>query len=238
MMRAVREEGTSMGKPSILAGLLGLSGLAPQPYPPPFPREGAIKLLENERVVVWDVSWEKGKPTPMHEHRLELAGVFLADGAVKITEAGGAERMSDRSPVGTVTYGERGVLHREEGMSDTPRRAVIVELKDFTPAPLDERPPGVAPAFPREGARRLLDNRRLSVWDYQWVPGRPVPLHFHDKDTVVVFLEPGRLRSTPPGGEPVESARRFAEVLFNRRNRSHSEESVEGTPRAIVFELK
>lgn len=27
------------------------------PLPPPFPRDGATKLLENDRVVVWDVAW-------------------------------------------------------------------------------------------------------------------------------------------------------------------------------------
>src|SRR6185436_468101 len=28
-----------------------------QTYPPPYPRAGTTKLLENDRVVVWDVSW-------------------------------------------------------------------------------------------------------------------------------------------------------------------------------------
>jgi len=219
------------------ATLLTLGSMAAQAYPPPFPREGAKKLIENERVAVWEVEWQKGRATPMHEHPYDVVGVFLADGAVKITEPGGAVRMSDRSPLGMVTYGAKGVLHSEEGVSDQPRRAIIVELKPVTPPPITP-PSGVPVAFPRQGAKSLLDNPRVSVWDYQWVPGKPVPLHFHDKDVVVVFVEAGRLRSFPQAGEPTVSPARFGEVRFNPRNRTHSEESVEGTPRGIIIELK
>lgn len=206
-------------------------------YPPPFPREGATKLIENERVVVWEVEWTKGRPTPMHEHRLEVVGVNLADGAVKQTFPDGTSRLSERSPVGEASFGARGIIHREEGISDALRRAVLVELKD-SPSPPVEVKPTVPLAFPREGAKRLIENARVSVWDYTWTPGKPVPLHFHDKDVVVVFVEAGKLRSTPPGGEAQVTARRFGEVSFNPRNRTHSEEAVEGTPRAIIIELK
>ena len=53
----------------LAAGLL----FAFSTYPPPFPREGATKVLENESVVIWDVTWENGKPTPMHQHPVERA---------------------------------------------------------------------------------------------------------------------------------------------------------------------
>jgi quercetin dioxygenase-like cupin family protein len=225
------------GEPLIIApAVVALWGLA-QPHPPPFPREGATRLIENERVVVWDVSWKKGVPTPMHEHRLDLTGVFLADGAVKITAPDGSVRMSESSPLGVVTYGGKGVVHSEEGVSDNPRRAILVELKDHPVPPL-EPPPGVTRAFPRDGAKSLLDNERVSVWEYLWLPGQPVPLHFHDKDVVAVFVEAGQLKSTPLEGEPTLGRRVFGEVLFNPRGRAHSEETIEGTPRAIIIELK
>ena len=211
--------------------------LLAQTYPPPFPREGATKLIENDRVVVWEVVWQKGKPTPMHQHPLDVAGVFLADGAVKIRTPDGQVRLREHSPIGEVTFSAKGVTHSEEGVSDSPRRGIIIELKD-TKVSAIAGPPGVPLAFPREGAKSLLDNPRLSVWDYQWVRGKPVPLHFHDKDVVVVFIEPGGLRSFPQGGEPTVSARKFGEVSFNPRNRTHSEESIEGTPRGIIIELK
>jgi quercetin dioxygenase-like cupin family protein len=222
---------------SALFPALALALASAQTYPPPFPREGARKLVENERVVVWEVEWQKGKPTPLHQHPLDVVGVFLADGAVKITAADGTVSQSEKSPIGEVTYGGKGILHQEEGVSDAPRRAVIVELKEVSVPPLSP-PAGVPPAFPREGARLRLDNPRVAVWDYQWKPGKPVALHFHDKDVVVVFIEAGKLRSTPQNGEPTLSPVGFGEVRFNPRNRAHSEETVEGTPRAIIIELK
>ena len=69
----------------------------PQDYPPPFPREGATKVFENESVTVWDVTWKAGVPTPMHQHRLELVGVTLVPGTVRVTLPDGATRVSDVS---------------------------------------------------------------------------------------------------------------------------------------------
>jgi hypothetical protein len=34
-----------------------------QVFPPPFPRDGATKIFENDRVIVWDVAWLK-QPYP------------------------------------------------------------------------------------------------------------------------------------------------------------------------------
>ena len=209
-----------------------------QAYPPPFPREGATKLIENERVVVWEVEWQKGRKTAMHEHKLDLVGVFLADGQTRIVQPDGTSRVSEHSPLGEVTFGARGVIHSEEGVSETPRRAILVELKDAHVEPVEPRP-GTPVAFPREGARKLLENDRLLVWGYEWTPGTRIPVHFHDKDVVVVWLAPGKLRSMPVDGEPTVSTRRFGEVTFNPRNRVHSEESIEGTsPRQVIIELK
>src|SRR6516164_9301645 len=38
------------------------------PYPLAFPREGVKKILENDRVIIWDYTWTIGKPTVMHFH--------------------------------------------------------------------------------------------------------------------------------------------------------------------------
>ena len=44
--------------------------------PPPFPRPGTTKLLENDAVAVWNVSWLKQK-FPLHTHRYDLVGDCL-----------------------------------------------------------------------------------------------------------------------------------------------------------------
>src|SRR5947209_20588946 len=55
---------------------------SPQPaqtYPQPFEREGSTKLLENNRVIVWDVSWLK-RAYPTHRHLYDYAGIYYTDG--------------------------------------------------------------------------------------------------------------------------------------------------------------
>ena len=48
-----------------------------QEYPHAFPREGTKKLLENDRVTVWEVNWLRNIPQPYHRHRYDMAGVYL-----------------------------------------------------------------------------------------------------------------------------------------------------------------
>jgi hypothetical protein len=54
--------------------LLLLLGAPFQNLPHAYPREGAKQLIDNERVTVWDVTLEKGKPSPMHQHKYDLVG--------------------------------------------------------------------------------------------------------------------------------------------------------------------
>ena len=39
--------------------------------PPPYPREGATKVFENDRVQVWDIAWLK-QQYPLHHHVYDL----------------------------------------------------------------------------------------------------------------------------------------------------------------------
>ena len=88
------------------------------------------------------------------------------------------------------------------------------------------------------GARKILENDRVIVWDYSWSPGVATPMHFHDKDVVVAYLEDGDLKSTSVEGNVVINAYKFGVVTFNRRNRTHTETLVRGKQRAIITELK
>jgi hypothetical protein len=72
--------------------LLALALMA-QSYPPPFPRPGVTKLLENNRVIAWNVVWPKGQPTALHRHIYDLAGVYYASGDRLITDADGTKRF-------------------------------------------------------------------------------------------------------------------------------------------------
>jgi len=119
----------------------------------------------------------------------------------------------------------------------SPKHAIVVDLKDAAVAPLENKTPYPL-AFPRPGVKKLVDNNRVFIWDYTWMPGQPTPMHFHDKDVVVVYLADGQLKSTTPDGKSEVNTISFGLTKFNAPNRSHSEEVVKGSAHAIMVELK
>jgi quercetin dioxygenase-like cupin family protein len=208
-----------------------------QSYPPPFPRENAKKVVENERLVVWDVTWPKGKPTPMHQHSADLAAVFVAPGVVKVITPDGDSQIGAPTEFGDILFLSKGVIHQEEGVSDSPRRGILVELKDVNVPPLPPKP-GIPLSYPREGGKKLDENSRVTFWEYRWMPGRPVPMHFHNKTAVTVFLEPGQMKSVTPNGMVETYDVAVGTVRVANPGRIHTEEAVKGSPRAIAIELK
>jgi hypothetical protein len=114
---------------------------------------------------------------------------------------------------------------------------IVIELKN-TQIPAHPNTTKYPLAFPRPGSRKLLDNDRVIVWDYSWSPGVPTPMHFHDKDVVVTYLEDGALRSTGPDGDAVVNPHYFGFTKFNAGDRAHTEELIRGKGRAIIVELK
>lgn len=115
--------------------------------------------------------------------------------------------------------------------------AVVIELKDAKVAPLPN-PTKYPLAFPRPNVKKVLENDRVMIWDYTWTSGVPTPMHFHDKDVVVVYLADGELRSTEPDGKSVVNPHYFGFTKLNSRDRAHTEELIKGTGRAIIVELK
>ena len=116
-------------------------------------------------------------------------------------------------------------------------RAIVIDLKDHSVPPI-QNTSGYPLAYPRPGSRKLLDNERVTVWDYAWTTGVPTPMHFHDKDVVVVFLEDGDVKSTTPDGRSTVSTYTAGTVRFNAGNRAHFETLVRGKQHAIITELK
>ena len=205
--------------------------------PHAFPREGVKQIFDNERVTIWDVTWIKGKPSPMHRHKYDLVGVYLVGSPIKVTLPDGTARES-KVVEGFVLYQPKGVTHIEEGLvDDNPRPAILIDLKDHEAAPIPNTS-GLPNAFPREGAVNRLENDRVVIWDYRWTPGRPTPMHFHDRDVVVVVMEGGELESTTPDGKSRVTRVARGEASFTPGNRTHSEKLVSGAARAILVELK
>jgi hypothetical protein len=118
------------------------------------------------------------------------------------------------SKKGTAVFGHKGDVAGKLGI-----RTVVVELKDHPLAPIANTS-GYPLAFPRRYAKKLLDNDQVVVWDNVWHAGKPTPMHFHDKDALVVYEATGALQSTTPDGKQVVSEYGFAQIRFSPRDHS------------------
>jgi hypothetical protein len=136
------------------------------------------------------------------------------------------------SRMGTAYFGHQGDAPGPSG-----GRTVVVELKDHSLPPIANGS-GYPLAFPRPHARKLLENDKVVVWDYVWRPHDPSPMHFHDKDTLVVYEATGALQSTTPDGKTTVNENKFGDIRFNRRDRTHTELLLRGRGHAVITELK
>ena len=135
------------------------------------------------------------------------------------------------SLAGNAVYVPKGATSKISG------RLFVIDLKDH-PVPPIENKSGYPLAFPRPGTKKLFENDRVIVWDSTWTPGVATPMHFHDKDVVVIFLEDGDLKSTTLDGKEVLNKYTSGTVRFNQRDRTHTETLMNGKQRAIITELK
>jgi uncharacterized RmlC-like cupin family protein len=203
----------------VIASLIVLAFVqtASPSYPPPFPRAGTTSLIDNARVLVWDVTWPKGAPPLVHRHPYDMTGIYYWPGDRTITSLDGTRRTST-TEAGRIQWLRAGVIHAEEGASDDSLRAVMIELKgDKASGTIDHSTD--VPAF-AVTTMPLLDNERVTVWDYPG-PQAKSAKHRHPMDTVVVFTSQKSGRAT-----------------FIAAGTVHEPEEVPAGTKATVFELK
>jgi hypothetical protein len=204
----------------LLTGLLALTGAGSPPQAAASSPQNPV--IENMRVRVWDLR-NAGPTTP-------LPGDSSRDAVVIAAEP--------ESAAGTVRMRPRGSA---PVTIPTASHIVVIELKD-APVPPFKTSTALPLAFPRPGSRKIFDTDRVFVWDYTWMPAQPTPMHVHDKDVVVVYLDTGDLRSTTPDNEvvvnhyergaiPVQSARPRALGAACEREAEGDHHRAEMTPR-------
>jgi hypothetical protein len=140
--------------------------------------------------------------------------------------------MVSLSRKGTAAFGHQGDIPGKTGS-----RTVVIELKELPASPI-ANDTGYPLAFPRKHARKLLENGKVIVWDYVWQLGESTPMHFHDKDAVVVFEASGALKATTPDDKSAVTEINFGDVRFNPRGRIHKEILAKGEAHAVITELK
>ncbi|HWG18763.1 MAG TPA: hypothetical protein VN678_12920 [Acidobacteriaceae bacterium] len=190
---------------------------SPQPpqdktYAQPFEREGSTKVMENNRVIVWDVSWLQ-RAYPTHRHMYDYTGVYYASGDRVIVNLDGSRRPTHTNAWDTF-FLRKGITHSEEGASAEPLRAIMLELKE----PAAEG----APATASTGlGKNVRESDRIIIWQ-DFPPQDPQPLaHHHEMDCVAVAFIGGKPKVTWVPKGTVD----------------HGEETA-GADRAYFFELK
>jgi hypothetical protein len=203
-----------MGWRSVLVLLAVIAGQAPE-LPPPFPRPGTTALLENEAVAVWNVSWLKQK-YPLHTHRYDLVGVSYVEGDRIITQGDNPGRLVN-TKAWVFQTNRANVTHVEEGASDPPMRAVLIELKAAAPRE--------AAAAADDGLRKVagapaFENNRAVAWAI--APGSSAPSHRHVGDAVELIFD----GSTTP------------KATFVAAGTVHTGPAAKEGERAFIFEIK
>jgi hypothetical protein len=150
--------------------------------PPPFPRPGTTKLLENDAVAVWNVSWLKQK-YPLHTHRYDLIGISYAEGDRIITQGNAPGRLVP-TKAWVFQTNRAGVTHVEEGASDPPMRAVLIEVK--SPGPRERREE-LADGLRQVAGAPAWENNRAVAWLVNG--GSSAPTHRHVGDAVELIFD-------------------------------------------------
>jgi hypothetical protein len=91
------------------------------------PREGAKQVLDDDRVIAWDLTWAAGAQGMKYRAPLETVIVWLGDGTLRVTPASGSPTTM---PVkaGTMRHLDRGAAETLEMASGSPR-AMIFQFK-------------------------------------------------------------------------------------------------------------
>jgi quercetin dioxygenase-like cupin family protein len=222
---------------AVFAALQAANPTPPAPaqtYPPAFPRQNATKLLETDRIVVWDIVWPKGQPSPLHRHVFDQVGTYYQTGGRAITQVNGT-KSQNTTPVGNISTTRKGTTHIEEGTTDPPLRAVFIEMKRDMPS---DRNADRSPAPPLPGAKQVHSEDRVTVWDFTWSAGATPANARYDRDTTLVWLTPGTLRIQKDRGQGEVQTVKPGTFWYRARGTVETEELAGGTPRVIIFEFR
>jgi len=198
--------------------------------------QGGLPVIDNERATVWETTLNPRESVSMKHHGADIVTLFLSDGDLRLTDAHGASKATSRKR-GDVVFTRKDTEEKEEVTSRNPIKTVVIELKDHSVPPLPNTT-GYPLAFPRPGSKKVVENDRIVAWHYTWTVGVKTPMHYHDKDVVIVYQGDGLLKSVPLTGSSEENEHKTGEIRFNRANRTHYEVLEKGNLSAIIVELK
>ena len=186
--------------------------------PPAYPRDGAIKVLENDHVIVWDIRWLK-QDYPIHRHRYDHTGVYYSPGDRIITSTEG-EAREIHTDAWNISFQLAGVTHTESGISDEPLRAVFIQIKRPVAGAIETN--SSVPQFPYDAPLERRSNERVRVWEYDGdFSSTANSAHYHANDAVAVWFD----------------AKTQANVHFISRGAVHSKGIPTAAVGVFIFEI-
>lgn len=105
-----------------------LRGKATAGIPGQFPRPGATRMFETDRLIVWDNAWDKASAY-RHAHYSQVVAVFVEAGTIRSFADGDAEKREISRVLGEVIFSRpRPAPHAEQAGERAPR-AIFLEFK-------------------------------------------------------------------------------------------------------------
>jgi len=194
--------------------------------------------MQNSRVIALVAALSALAPAFTPALAAETAPAVIDNERVKVFDTTSAMTAMPDDFVAISFAGGNAVFgHAGETAGANGARTVVIDLKNHPVPPLANNS-GYPNAFPRPHIEKLLENDRVIVWRYRWNLGEPTPVHFHNTDVVVTYLEDSALQSTTPDGKSVVNEYKSGDIRFNKGNRVHTELLVRGSASAVITELK
>ena len=95
-----------------------------------------------------------------------------------------------------------------------------------------------APAFPRDGVRKVQENDTIAIWDVSWAKGKSTGPLERRYDQLTIALTDATLKITRPDGTWTVERTPVGGVRFESKGTVVSEEGLSDRGRSMVFELK
>lgn len=232
-----------MTRGALIATLLStLATLAGQPAPDAdlphaLPRNGATRLMTNEWVTAWDVTWVPNESTGVHRHRFDYFGVELTDSTNELIEPDGRTRPLVLRR-GLSWFLGKGATHAEIGRSSEPPRHAVMVDRSEVPAPTVENRAAHPALAPPAGIKPTADNARIRMWDRTWTPGADAPLEFYGRHVMLLVVDAGELWLRGAEGPAQVSVHPSGAALFLPGGQVRAIQATKTPVRAIVVELK
>jgi len=196
----------------------------------------AAPVIDNEWVTVSDIKLNPGESSPSTPHDLDAVILVLEGGTLRTRDARGRAQINERR-FGEGRFVPKGTEAVDTLIAGGPAHEVLIALKDHPP-PARASSLKYPNAFPRTGAVKLFENRRVILWHYSWTPGHPTPMHIHDKDFVVAFRYDSAQVIVEPGGGSHINQIKAGDILYLEHGLTHSEGTLSERQSAVYMELK